>query len=252
MLACTRAGYSPAIKVGLLTVNPFAGLPQLVHQVAWNRVLSDNEISTIWRATEAIENPHRAYVRVLFLTLQRRTEPACAERRELDLAAGTWTVPAARAKKKQQHVVHLSDGAKAELASLPRRSHGRLVFSLAGDKRLTAISLIKQRIDAEIDVEIAAADPQDEGARERDQPWTLHDFRRRGVNALANMGFAPHICQGLLNHITSAIQGVAAVYQRAEFLIERKAALDAWAKFILDAAEQRKAAPKVVPMQSAV
>ena len=55
------------------------------------------------------------------------------------------------------------------------------------------------------------------------------------------MGFAPHVCDKLLNHITGAIQGVAAVYQRAEFLTERKAALDAWASTVLAAAEGREA-----------
>ncbi len=59
--------------------------------------------------------------------------------------------------------------------------------------------------------------------------WKYHDFRRSGVTALADLGFAPHVCDRLLNHVTSTIQGVAAVYQRAEFLAERKAALEAWA-----------------------
>ena len=33
-------------------------------------------------------------------------------------------------------------------------------------------------------------------------------------------------------HVTGTIQGVAAVYQRAEFLAERKAALEAWAAHV--------------------
>ena len=38
-------------------------------------------------------------------------------------------------------------------------------------------------------------------------------------------------------HVTGSIQGVAAVYQRAEFLAERKAALEAWANIVVRAAE---------------
>jgi hypothetical protein len=67
--------------------------------------------------------------------------------------------------------------------------------------------------------------------------WRFHDFRRSGVTALAGMGFQPHVCDRILNHVTGAIQGVAAVYQRHEFLAERKAALDAWAAQVVAAAE---------------
>jgi hypothetical protein len=78
--------------------------------------------------------------------------------------------------------------------------------------------------------------------------WTLHDFRRAGVTALACMGFAPHVCDRLLNHVTGSINGVAAVYQRAEFLTERKAALDAWAAHVMSAAEERAEAGNVVSL----
>jgi len=39
----------------------------------------------------------------------------------------------------------------------------------------------------------------------------------------ADARFPPHVCDRLLNHVTGAIQGVAAAYQRAESLAERKA-----------------------------
>ncbi|WP_439577923.1 hypothetical protein [Elioraea sp.] len=54
--------------------------------------------------------------------------------------------------------------------------------------------------------------------------WVLHDARRTGVTWLAGTGFATHVADHLLNHIS----GVAAVNQGGEFMSERKAALDAW------------------------
>ena len=81
--------------------------------------------------------------------------------------------------------------------------------------------------------------------------WRFHDFRRSGVTALAGMGFPPHVCDRLLNHVTGAIQGVAAVYQRAEFMAERKAALDAWATLVIAAAEQCKGTDNVVRLHRA-
>ncbi len=38
----------------------------------------------------------------------------------------------------------------------------------------------------------------------------------------------------LLNHVQGTLSGVAAVYQRQQFLAERKAALEAWARHVVD------------------
>jgi hypothetical protein len=45
---------------------------------------------------------------------------------------------------------------------------------------------------------------------------------------MARLGVAPHIADKILNHQSGTISGVAAVYQRYDFLAERRAALDAW------------------------
>ena len=50
------------------------------------------------------------------------------------------------------------------------------------------------------------------------------------MTALARLRLPPHVCDRLLNHAEGAIRGVAAVYQRHDFLAERKEALEAWAR----------------------
>ena len=80
--------------------------------------------------------------------------------------------------------------------------------------------------------------------------WRLHDFRRTTVTWLAGAGFAPHVADRLLNHVTGAIQGVAAVYQRHDFALERKAALDAWGKHVLACAGGGDTAGNVVPLRT--
>ena len=45
---------------------------------------------------------------------------------------------------------------------------------------------------------------------------------------MARLGIAPHVADKILNHQSGTISGVAAVYQRHEFLVERRAALDLW------------------------
>ena len=58
--------------------------------------------------------------------------------------------------------------------------------------------------------------------------WRLHDLRRTCVSGMARLGIAPHVADKILNHQAGTISGVAAVYQRHEFLLERKEALDFW------------------------
>jgi hypothetical protein len=58
--------------------------------------------------------------------------------------------------------------------------------------------------------------------------WRLHDLRRTCVSGMARLGVAPHVADKVLNHQSGTISGVAAVYQRHEFLEERKGALDRW------------------------
>lgn len=58
--------------------------------------------------------------------------------------------------------------------------------------------------------------------------WRLHDLRRTCVSGMARLGIAPHIADKVLNHQTGTISGVAAVYQRHDFLAERRSAMEKW------------------------
>jgi integrase len=58
--------------------------------------------------------------------------------------------------------------------------------------------------------------------------WRLHDLRRTCVSGMARLGIAPHVADKILNHQAGTISGVAAVYQRHEFLAERQEALERW------------------------
>jgi hypothetical protein len=49
---------------------------------------------------------------------------------------------------------------------------------------------------------------------------------------LAELGIAHHVADKVLNHSSGQISGVAAVYNRFQYLDERKSALDALSRFI--------------------
>ena len=61
----------------------------------------------------------------------------------------------------------------------------------------------------------------------RDCPMSEGDLRTC-VSGMAGLGVAPHVSDKILNHQSGTISGVAAVYQRHQFLAERKEALERW------------------------
>jgi hypothetical protein len=89
---------------------------------------------------------------------------------------------------------------------------GRFVFSLTGTKPFQSFSAAKRELDKLSSV----------------SSWRLHDLRRTFVSGMARLGVVPHVADKVLNHQSGTISGVAAVYQRHEFLTERKDALERW------------------------
>ena len=49
---------------------------------------------------------------------------------------------------------------------------------------------------------------------------------------MARLGTAPHVADKILNHQAGTISGVAAVYQRHDFLAERREALEMWGNHV--------------------
>ena len=52
--------------------------------------------------------------------------------------------------------------------------------------------------------------------------------------ASQDLGLNPVVIDRILNHVSSTVRGVAAVYQRGQYLDQRKAALEAWARYVID------------------
>ena len=161
-------------------------------------------------------------MRFLLLTLARRDEVASMTWAEVAPDLSSWTLPAARAKNRKAHVVHLSQPARAILAGAPRIEGCPLVFAMPSKKGLSTFSYIAAKLTGP----------------EFAEGWQMHDFRRTGVTALAAKGFAPHVCDRLLNHVQGTIKGVAAIYQRHDFAIERAEALDAWGTHVMECASK--------------
>jgi len=210
----------------VLDQSPAEGVPLPAKEVARDRVLDDAELARVILAARQMGSPYGGIVEFLALTGQRREEVARLPWEELDVARRIWTIPKSRTKNAKGHVVHLSDQSVAVLKRANQR--GPLVFSLLDAKPFQEFSRAKRRLD------------QLSGVTR----WCLHDLRRTCVSGMARLGIAPHIADKILNHQSGTISGVAAVYQRHEFLSERKEALERWgihiAHIMADASNERR------------
>lgn len=265
-----HAAFSWAVKRGLVPSNPFAAVIVEGRDTQRDRVLSDAELAEVWRAVGVLGWPWAHYFGLLLLTLQRAAETAGLTWAELapDLAA--WQLPAARTKNGRAHEVHLAEPARAILAELrtfavanhataaaaasvagrPAPPAPTLVFTTTGATPISGFAHAKLRLDAAIKAARATAAVETGQEPAPLVPWRLHDFRRTGVTVLARLGVRVEVADRLLNHTGGAIRGVAAVYQRHDFLAERRAALDTWAAHVLAVAQGRPAGANVVDLRS--
>ena len=194
----------------ILDQSPAEGVPMPTKEIARDRVLSDEELARVILPPEQIDGRYGGIVELLALTGQRREEVAKLAWEELDLSQRVWTIPKHRTKNAKPHVVHLSDQSMAVLQRMEK--HGPHAFAFHGSKPFHHFATAKRKLD-----ELSGV-----------TGWRLHDLRRTCVSGMARLGVAPHVADKILNHQSGTISGVAAVYQRHEFLRERKDALERW------------------------
>jgi integrase len=194
--------------------SPCEGIRVPTVERARDRVLTDRELAGIIRAARQLGGPYGAIVEVLALTGQRRDEVARMSWDEVDLERRVWALPAVRTKNDKPHIVQLSDPAVAVIGTQPRS--GLFVFSRNGITPMGDFSSQKCRLDDLCGV----------------SHWRLHDLRRTMVSGMARLGVSPHVADKILNHVAGTISGVAAVYQRHEFIDERRHALERWGAYV--------------------
>ena len=171
---------------------------------ARSRVLNDDELRAIWKAT-ADYPVFGALLRFILLTATRRNEAAHMRWSELN-GDRTWIIPAARYKTNLDHVIPLSSLA---LSMLPERN-GELVFSESGRNAIGGYQRRKQALDEASGV----------------SGWVIHDLRRTAWSLLSRAGVPSDHAERCLGHV---IPGVRGVYDRHEYFDEKARAFEALA-----------------------
>lgn len=224
-------------KRGDIPANPLTGMVKPEAPKARDRVLSDVELSALWRASIEMGEPFGPFFRLLILTGQRRSEVAALDWSELDRAAATWTIPASRAKNGVAHIVPLSPEVQTELDRLARvgtiNEDGEEItewpksgFALTttGRTPISGITKAKNALDAQI-------------KKGRDgnplEAWRIHDLRRSLATGFQKLGIRFEVTEAVLNHVSGAKGGIAGIYQRHDWKDEKRSALECWARHVL-------------------
>lgn len=248
VLARLKALFNWAVEKDRLKLSPITGMRPPTKEYTRDRALTDDELRWFWTASETIGWPFGPLAKLLLLTGQRRDEVGGLEWPEIDVVKKTWTIPRAKAKNSRAHEVQLSAAAIEVLRSIPHVDNS-LVFTTTGDTPVSGFARAKRRLDAAM----IKARRHSLGLPEKDADlrkslgiadskplpveipgWILHDLRRTVATGMARLGVQPHVVDKVLNHTSGKIRGVAAVYNRFEYLKERRVALDAWGGYVTD------------------
>lgn len=226
---------------------------------ARERILTDDEIRAFWAAaqrdTRQPGTPYifGAYVRVLLLTAQRRTAVAGMRRSEIS-QDGVWTIPASRDKGGKMRKIPLSQEAQTIIRALPVINECDLVFTTNGKTPFSGYGQAKRYLDNAMlkslnETAQSRGDDDaiqklvmitglirthsaDETAQEHIKAlwWRLHDLRRTAKTLMMRAGIRPDISERVLSH---EIKGVEGVYDRWDYMAEKRDAIERLEKTIM-------------------
>jgi integrase len=234
--ASLSAFFTWTVKEGLLETNPVTATAKAESNGPRDRVLSKEELATIWHGLG--EDRFSDIVRVLIFTAQRREEIGGLWLSEIDLDRGLIILPPSRMKNKREHQLPLSPQAKA---ILQRWINGAAAINSSngngnGKAALTANGTANDAGVFGVDGFPSGRWYGAKAALDRRlglaKPWRLHDLRRTAATMMAELGVLPHIIEAILSHVSGHKAGVAGIYNRAKYLPEMREALVKWANHV--------------------
>jgi integrase len=211
-----RAMLRWAVSRGDLDHSPIEGMRKPPGSKPRERVLSDDEIRTLWNGLpEALARSEQCQriIKLCLLTGQRVGEVAGMTRGELDVKHKLWRLPGARTKNGHAHLVPLSPLA----IELIGKGDSEQVFpnaegegTLPGAAVARTISRAQERFGIE--------------------HWSAHDLRRTALTGMAQLGIAPIVLGHIANHRTTTKAGMTlSVYVHHAYEKEKREALELWA-----------------------
>jgi integrase len=197
----------------LVPANPFERIRPPARTRERDRVLSDLEIAAVWHASFQLMTPYGQMYRTFLLTGQRRSEVSTM--RWSEITGDTWVIPREKVKKDRAHAVPLTQTARDTLASLTNYGAEAFIFTTTGGQSSSSnFAKVKREIDR-----LSGA-----------SGWTIHDIRRTVRSKFAELRVAREVARKVMNHEDGKVDRI---YNRHEYLIEKREALARWEENLL-------------------
>lgn len=220
--------YVFAILHGEKVANPAddVGAASIATFVPKDRALTPTEIRLMHRQMESVATypTIRLALRMILLTLVRKSELIQATWDEVDFEAALWTIPKSRMKGRNPHNVYLSRQALDIMVAL---------HTCAGGSKY----VLPSRYDADRCMSQATLNRVTQIVAERAkvaglplEPFTVHDLRRTGSTLLNEVGFNRDWIEKCLAHEDG--RSSRAVYNKAEYAEQRRHMLQEWANMV--------------------
>ncbi|QLN20081.1 tyrosine-type recombinase/integrase [Escherichia coli] len=189
------------------------------------RCLQPEEIGILFRALDTVSTfpTLRLAVRLILITMVRKSEFTNATWKEIDFKKWTWTIPAERMKGSRAHVIYLPRQAQDLMVGLQMCAGGS-DYLLPG-RYTSSKPLSNAALNSVIDRAVAAATDAGEAISD----LTVHDLRRTASTLLHEAGYPSDWIEKALAHEQ---KGVRAVYNKAEYARQRAYMLQQWADMI--------------------
>ncbi|MCU6683336.1 tyrosine-type recombinase/integrase [Leclercia sp. H6W5] len=189
------------------------------------RTLSPEEVGIFFRALNDFSamGTLKMALKLVLLTLVRKSEFTLATWPEVDFRKSRWTIPGDRMKAGREHIIYLSRQAHDLLVGLQMCAGGSeyLVPGRYNLRKPLSNAALNSLIDRTLEV------INKDG--EIIQPFTVHDLRRTASTLLHEAGYDTDWIEKALAHEQ---RGVRAVYNRAEYADGRTFMLQQWADMV--------------------
>jgi integrase len=206
-----------------------------------DRALSPSEIRILLHELEHVPTlpTIRLGLRLILLTMVRKSELLDAVWDEVDFEQAVWSIPKQRMKRGKPHNVYLSRQSLDIMIALK---------TCAGNSRY----LLPSRYDADAPMSRATFNRITVAVAVRAAkqslplaPFTVHDLRRTGSTLLNEVGFNRDWIEKCLAHEEG--RSSRGVYNKAEYGQQRRHMLQEWANMIDAWAEGRRHVPTLYP-----
>lgn len=205
------------------------GIPKRQPPRSRDRVLSGDEIRRWWPALDVEVTPRLARVlRVLLLTGVRLSE-ACGMAKA-ELQSDLWEIPGTRTKSGLPHVVPITPAVAALMADAVAESgKSPFVFPAFDRRRMIDKAVTRHAPDhayARVARKLGLVDADDA------VDTGVHDLRRTAATNMARLGVAGELIDRVQGRVPRGNR-VSGIYNRHEYLSEKRDALERWERELL-------------------